>query len=92
MVPSVKKVFALDGYQIFIEFDNDECGMLDMAPYLNFGVFGRIRDPDLFRQVRVAFDTVEWGNGIDLDPKFVYEKSVKEKRISNAAMELARVG
>nr|VFK54357.1 MAG: Protein of unknown function (DUF2442) [Candidatus Kentron sp. TUN]VFK54863.1 MAG: Protein of unknown function (DUF2442) [Candidatus Kentron sp. TUN]VFK60168.1 MAG: Protein of unknown function (DUF2442) [Candidatus Kentron sp. TUN] len=79
MYPSVKKVSTRNDYRIFIEFDNGECGTLDMAPYLNFGVFDRIRDPDLFRQVRVAFDTVEWANGIDLDPEFVYERSVKEK-------------
>nr|VFK17260.1 MAG: Protein of unknown function (DUF2442) [Candidatus Kentron sp. LPFa] len=78
MYPSVKKVSARDNYRIFIEFDNNERGTLDMTPYLNFGIFHRIKDPDLFRQVRVAFDTVEWGNGIDLDPSFVYEKSVKE--------------
>nr|VFK79519.1 MAG: Protein of unknown function (DUF2442) [Candidatus Kentron sp. SD] len=76
--PSVKKVSARDDYEIFIEFDNDECGTLDMKPYLDFGVFNQIRDPDRFRQVRAAFDTVEWGNGIDLDPRFVYEKSTKK--------------
>ena len=82
MYPSVKKVSPLDNYKIFLEFDNDECGILNMQPYLNFGVFRKIKDQNLFSQVRVSFDTVEWGNGIDLDPQFVYEKCVKEENLT----------
>jgi len=81
MYPSVIKVEAKENYQIYIEFDNDECGVLNMEPYLNFGIFSKIKDVSQFSKVRVSFDTVEWGNGIDLDPQFVYEKCVKEKRI-----------
>ena len=77
MYPSVTKVEPREHYQIYIEFDNDECGVLNMKPYLDFGVFQKIRDLTSFSQVRVSFDTVEWSNGVDLDPQFVYEKCVK---------------
>ncbi|MBE0468936.1 MAG: DUF2442 domain-containing protein [Methyloprofundus sp.] len=79
MYPAVIKVVPKDNYQVYIEFDNSECGILNMEPYLNFGVFNKIKDLNLFLKVRVSFDTIEWGNGIDLDPQFVYEKCVKEK-------------
>jgi len=79
MYPSVIKVIAKDDYQVYIEFDNNECGILNMEPYLNFGVFSQIKDPNLFAKVKVSFDTIEWENGIDLDPQFVYEKCVKEQ-------------
>ena len=78
MYPAVIKVEPQADYRIYVEFDNDERGTLDMGPYLDFGVFKKIRDPALFFSVRVSFDTVEWGDGIDLDPQFVYEKCVKE--------------
>ncbi len=74
MYPSVIKVKPIEEYCILVEFDNDESGILDMKPYLDFGIFSQLRDPDLFKTVRVSFDTVEWTNRIDLDPKFVYEK------------------
>ncbi|EIC19679.1 DUF2442 domain-containing protein [Thiorhodovibrio frisius] len=77
MCPSTKRVRHLRDYVIFLEFDNDEKGQLDMKPFLNFGVFRKLQDPELFVQVRVAFDTVEWPNGVDLDPAFVYEKCEK---------------
>jgi hypothetical protein len=74
MYPSIKEVAPGDDYLLSIVFDNGECGILDMKPILDFGVFHRIKDPDAFRRVRVAFDTIEWDAGVDLDPEFAYAK------------------
>jgi hypothetical protein len=76
---SVIKVEPRADHQIYVEFDTNECGALNMQPYLNFGVFKKISDLSAFSKVRVSFDTVEWGNSIDLDPQFVCEKCVKER-------------
>lgn len=75
MYPSVKKVTPKDDFLLSIDFDNGETGLLDMKPYLDFGVFKRLKDRNLFNSVRVSFDTLEWDSGIDLDPEFVYSKS-----------------
>jgi len=82
MHPAVVNVVPQDNYQIYVEFDNDECGILNMELYLYFGIFSKIKDQSLFAKVRVSFDTIEWGNGIDLDPQFVYDKCIKEKRLT----------
>lgn len=79
MNPSVVKVEPKENYQIYIEFDNNECGTLNMEPYLDFGVFRKLRDRKIFFKAKVSFDTIEWPEGIDLDPQFVYEKCNKEK-------------
>ncbi|TVQ70629.1 MAG: DUF2442 domain-containing protein [Oceanospirillales bacterium] len=78
MYPSVKNVTPNEDYLLLIDFDNGEAGILDMKPYLRFGVFQRLKDIKEFNRVRVSFDTIEWDSGIDLDPKFVYEKSRRE--------------
>jgi len=78
MYPSVIKVTAEKYYQIIVEFDNDERGILDMKPYLNFGEFKKRADPAIFNTVKVSFDTVAWASGVDLDPEFVYEKCKQE--------------
>ena len=74
MYPSVKEVVAGKDYVLSIVFDNGEHGILDMKEILDFGIFTRIKDYEAFRRVRVAFDTVEWDCGVDLDPEFVYAK------------------
>ena len=74
MYPSVAKVVANEDFTLAIVFDNGEEGILDMKPHLGFGVFQKIRDYDDFKRVRVAFDTIQWDRGVDLDPEFVYAK------------------
>jgi hypothetical protein len=74
MAPAVKSVEPKADFMLAVEFDSGESGTLDMKPYLDFGVFSQLKDKAMFRQVRVAFGTVEWTCGADLDPEFVYEK------------------
>lgn len=77
--PSVTRVEALEGHRLRIDFSNGETGLLDVKPWLDFGVFQRLRDPEAFRRVKVAWDTVEWDCGPDLDPELVYARAEKTK-------------
>jgi hypothetical protein len=45
---------------LYITFNKIEGGILDMKPYLDFGVFIRIKNYNPFKNVTVAFDTLEW--------------------------------
>ena len=74
MPPAVRRVEPRDGFVLRLTFDSGEVGDLDVAPYLDFGVFCRLKEPGAFQAVRVAFNTVEWECLVDLDPEFVYEK------------------
>ncbi|MEI7934880.1 MAG: hypothetical protein WCH30_07490 [Chlorobiaceae bacterium] len=49
-----------------------------MKPYLGFGVFNRLKDCKSFEKVTVAFDSIEWESGADLDPEFIYDKCKKK--------------
>ena len=74
MTPSVSGVTPNEDFTLTVHFDNGEEGLLDMKPYLDFGSFRRIADSANFKRVRVAFDTIEWDAGVDLDPEFVYAR------------------
>ena len=71
---AVTEVVPRDDYTLFLVFENGENGILDMKPFLDFGVFQRIKDLDRFKRVRIAFDTIEWDCGVDLDPEYIYAK------------------
>ncbi|MDP6779719.1 MAG: DUF2442 domain-containing protein [Candidatus Latescibacteria bacterium] len=77
MYPSIVKVVPQEDFTLLIGFDNGEGGILDMKPHLGFGAFRKIADYESFSSVRVAFDTIEWDCGVDLDPEFVYSKCQK---------------
>ena len=74
---AITSVEPMSDYKVLVSFNNGERGVLDMKPYLEFGVFPRLKDVEVFQRVRVAFDTIEWEVGVDLDPEFVYAKSLR---------------
>jgi hypothetical protein len=76
MYASVVKVTPTEGFSLVVAFNDGQIKILDMKPFLDFGVFRQIKQPDNFNRVHVAFDTIEWDCGVDLDPEFVMEKSV----------------
>jgi hypothetical protein len=71
---AVVSVHANDDFSLGLVFEDGAKGVLDMNPYLDFGVFKKIKDFEEFKRVRIAFDTVEWECGVDLDPEFVRAK------------------
>ncbi|MDQ7031831.1 MAG: DUF2442 domain-containing protein [Desulfonauticus sp.] len=78
MYLGVKEVQALDDYKLKLKFENNEERIFDLKPYLNLGKFSELQDQELLKKVRVSFDTIEWPNGIDLDPEFLYKHSKNE--------------
>jgi hypothetical protein len=55
---------------------------------MDTGLFKTLKDEKMFKSVRVAFDTIEWANGVDLDPEVLYEKG-KIKNNGNAGSVFA---
>jgi hypothetical protein len=73
--PGVVSVEATDGHSLILRFDNDERRVFDVTPLLSVGRFRSLDAVEEFRKVRVAYDSVEWENGLDLDPEYLYERS-----------------
>lgn len=66
---------AGDDFTIVLEFTNREVRCYNVKPLLDFGVFARLRDEELFRQVRVALGTAVWPGEIDICPDTLYVDS-----------------
>lgn len=75
MYLAVKDVKALENYLLLLKFENGEERIFDVKPYLNIGKFKELKNQDLFKRVKVSFDTIEWPNQLDLDPELLYKKS-----------------
>ena len=72
MNPHVRSVRALDDYEIEVEFENGESRRFDLKPFLDRGVFVRLRDLAVFRGARVVAGSVEWPTGLDLSYDTLY--------------------
>ncbi len=77
MYLSVIDVKPLDGYKLLLTFENEEKRLFDVSPYLSIGKFSELKKLSLFNTVRIKFDSIEWNNGLDLDPELLYQKSIE---------------
>jgi len=75
MYIGVKKAETLQNYEILITFENDEEKIFDLKPYLETGLFADLKNENLFKSVRVVFDSLEWNNGVDICPEVLYNES-----------------
>ncbi len=73
--PAVQSVEAIDNHKLLLRFANGDRRIFDVGPLLSFGRFSSLASPAVFKKVRVAYDSVEWENGLDLDPEYLYEQS-----------------
>ena len=68
MYLAVKDVKTIDDYKLILTFEDGSVRIFDMKPLLRKGVFKELKDEKLFKTVKVSFDSIEWANGIDVDP------------------------
>ena len=61
---------------LILTFENNEVKIFDMIPYLDKGIFQELKDENLFKAVKVSFDSIEWPNEADIDPEILYEDSI----------------
>jgi hypothetical protein len=69
---TIKSVKPQDGYKLYLTFSDGKQGIFNALPYLDLGIFKELKNPILFKSVRVADATIEWANGADLCPDCVY--------------------
>ena len=76
MYLSVVDVKPQDNYNLLLTFENGEQKIFEMEGYLDIGVFRELKNENIFKTVHVIFDSIEWSNGIDLDPEELYQDSI----------------
>ena len=71
----VVQVTYLKDYTLRVAFNNGVTKDVDLTDELSGEIFAPLKSPDRFRQVSVNPDTgtIEWPNGADLAPEFLYE-------------------
>jgi hypothetical protein len=73
--PRLTGVRALPDMVLQLEFHDGRHAYFDVAPYVQFPVFQRLKDPVFFGCARVDHGTVQWPGGVDFDPDTLYLES-----------------
>ena len=69
----VTAVEYLGDYKLKLQFNNGAEGVVDLESELYGEVFEPLRDKCLFKEVFLTSRTIEWPNGADFAPEFLYE-------------------
>lgn len=71
---SVKQAKYDKDYKIILTFDNKTDKIVDLFPYLYGEIFEPLKDISCFKKFKVNedTDTIEWENGADMSPDFLY--------------------
>ena len=69
-------VTANDDFSLDLKFNDGSVKRFNTKPYLDYEFFRELKDPNYFKQVRIAFGTVQWPHEQDISPETLYLESV----------------
>jgi Protein of unknown function (DUF2442) len=71
----VLRVVPRDDYCLELWFNTGDHRLFDAKPYLDRGVFIRLKELALFKQAHVALGTVCWPGNLDIAPETLFDRS-----------------
>ncbi len=73
MFIEVTKAEYIESYKLLLLFNNGERRIVDLRDSLKGSVFVPLKDISYFKNFSIKFNTVEWENGADFAPEYLYE-------------------
>jgi hypothetical protein len=79
-------------YTLRVGFDDGTMQGIDLAPVLAGELYGPLRDPELFRQVKIdpEVHTLVWPNGADFDPATLHDWPLSREALAQRALDWKR--
>jgi len=71
----IKSAKYIKDYQIELLFNNGEKKTVDLKNSLHGQMFQPLKNPAVFQSFKIKFNTIEWDNGADFAPEYLYEIS-----------------
>ncbi|AFZ45999.1 Protein of unknown function DUF2442 [Cyanobacterium stanieri PCC 7202] len=81
MLQDIIQVKPLENYQLYIKFEDNKEGIIDISKIIEFtGIFTPLKELDYFQTVKLnpEWGTIHWDNGADLDPDVLYSIITKQ--------------
>jgi hypothetical protein len=87
----VRRFEVVGPYVLRVDFDDGTSQTVDLEPVLAGALFGPLRDPAIFRQVRIdpEVHTLVWPNGADFDPATLHDWPQHSEAFARRATEWA---
>jgi hypothetical protein len=79
----ITRVLLEGDYTVSIEFNDGQKGMIYLKNELekdSRAIIQELLDLEIFKTVKIKFDTLCWDNGVDFAPEYLYEQMIMQKR------------
>ena len=73
MLLHVNDASYISDYQLELKFNNDEIKKVDLKDELCGEIFEPLKDKEYFKNFFISHNTIEWENGADFAPEFLFE-------------------
>jgi hypothetical protein len=69
----VNEATYISDYKLKLKFNNDEVKKVDLKDELYGEIFEPLKDKQFFKDFFISHNTIEWKNGADFAPEFLFE-------------------
>lgn len=73
----VTKAEYIKDYKLKLNFNDGSTGIVNLKDSLNKPIFEPLRDINYFKQFKLNSWTLEWENGADFAPEYLYDQTKK---------------
>lgn len=73
----------ISDYKLSLKFNDGTETTVDLENELNGSVFTPLKDKRKFSKFSVVFNTIEWENGADFAPEYLYELAISQQQIAS---------
>ena len=80
MFLEVIKARYLEDYKILLEFNNGISVTVDLSNELEGEIFKPLKDKNYFKRFTIKYNTIEWENGADFAPEYLYQIGMKKRK------------
>jgi hypothetical protein len=83
MFLEITQATYIDDYKLSLKFNDGTETTVDLENELNGSVFNPLKDKSKFKKFSIVFNTIEWENGADFAPEYLYELAISQHQIAS---------
>jgi len=83
MFLEITQASYINDYKLLLKFSNGAEMTVDLENELTGSVFKPLKDKSKFRKFSIVFNTIEWENGADFAPEYLYELALSQHKIAS---------
>lgn len=86
MFLEISKANYVEDYKIEFEFNNGEIYSVDLINELSGSMFVPLKNKAFFKDFSIVYNTIEWKNGADFAPEYLYELAKIQSQLASEPM------